>query len=346
MTSRIDSTRRIRVEEIPQSVENLVTQFTGGDIRVPECQRAFCWEGKRGLIRKQKLVDSVMHGYPIPSIILNRLGNTHVYDVYDGRHRIQTFSEYKADKFAWNGAKYSELSDDDRAKFDERRIPVTVVKNATPIQLADIFIRLNSGVSLKDYDLLWANRASPLVSATVSLVMENGRLGHALGDTDLASRRTELANWTALVCGLSTENAGNMTTSYIRLSEFIYNPVNEAAVQQGVDAICTLLERANEMYTASDKEKQKLKRIGRFLAYFIAEYMESPSEDTIQKWTSVIGRLRGNFRERMAMLQALTTKGAQNLTEQKIQSVRAQVTTLLQTGETLQAIEDYDDDSE
>jgi hypothetical protein len=338
--SRIDPTRRIRIDEVPYTVESLAQQFNE-EIRVPECQREHSWKGKRGLVRKQKLIDSAMHGYPIPSIILNRLGRLHD-EVYDGRHRIQTFHEYRNDKFAWNGAKYSELSADDRAKFDERRIPVTIVRNATSQQLADVFIRLNSGVALKDYDYLKAHRESPLVAAAITHISRNARLASALGYASLEGWK-DLANWTALACGLSTENPGNITTSWIRLSDYIYEAVNEDAIQRGVDAICVLLERANEAYPAIDKERQRLKRIGRLLAYFVAEYLEVPNNDTIQKWVGVIGRLRGNVGQRYEMTRALTTTGAQNLTETKIQTVLDQVNTLLETG-VLRGGDDYDDD--
>lgn len=338
--SRIDPARRIRIDEVPYTVETLAQQYKE-EIRIPDCQRELSWKGVRGLAKMQKLVDSVMHGYPIPSIILNRVGRLHD-DVYDGRHRIHTFHEYRNDKFAWNGAKYSELSADDRAKFDERRIPVTIVRNASPQQLADIFIRLNSGVALKDYDYLRAHRASPLVTATTTHIMENARLATALGYATL-ERREDLANWTALACGLSTRNPGNITTSWIRLSDYIYDPVNEDSIRDGVEAICVLLERANETYPAIDKERRRLKRIGRLLAYFVAEYLVTPDNDTIQKWVGVIGRMRGNAGQRYDITRALTTTGAQNLTEQKIRTVLDQVNTLLETG-VIRGGEDYDDD--
>lgn len=338
--SRIDPARRIRIDEVPYTVETLAQQYKE-EIRIPDCQRELSWKGVRGLAKMQKLVDSVMHGYPIPSIILNRVGRLHD-DVYDGRHRIHTFHEYRNDKFAWNGAKYSELSADDRAKFDERRIPVTIVRNASPQQLADIFIRLNSGVALKDYDYLRAHRASPLVTATNTYIMENARLATALGYATL-ERREDLANWTALACGLSTRNPGNITTSWIRLSDYIYDPINEDSIRQGIDAICVLLEQANEMYPAIDKERRRLKRIGRLLAYFVAEYLVTPDNDTIQKWVGVIGRMRGNAGQRYDITRALTTTGAQNLTEQKIRTVLDQVNTLLETG-VIRGGEDYDDD--
>ena len=338
--SRIDPDRRIRIDEVPYTVETLAQQY-GEEIRVPDCQRELSWKGKRGLAKKQRLVDSVMHGYPIPSIILNRISRLHD-DVYDGRHRIHTFHEYRNDKFTWNGAKYSQLCEDDRAKFDERRIPVTIVRNASPQQLADIFIRLNSGVALKDYDYLRAHRASPLVTAAVTHIMENARLATALGYASL-ERREDLANWTALACGLSTGNPGNITTSWIRLSDYIYEAVNEDVIRRGVEAICVLLERANEAHPAQDKERQWFKRIGRLLAYFVAEYLATPDNDTIQKWVGVIGRLRGNAGQRYEMTLALTTTGAQNLTETKIRTVLDQVNTLLETG-VARGGDDYDDD--
>lgn len=143
-------------------------------------------------------------------VILNRTSRR--YAIYDGRHRIETMWAFKNDKFTWEGLKYSQLCENDKRAFDERRIAIACVHGASGDQLADIFIRLNAGVPLKDYDLCWAMRHTPLIRAVVEHIHSSEELSEVLGGTDLRNRR-DLANWAALVNGLSKANAGDMTTS-------------------------------------------------------------------------------------------------------------------------------------
>jgi hypothetical protein len=272
-----------------------------------------------------------MNGYPIPTCILNRL-RARQYEVYDGRHRFETAYRYANDRFDWNGKKFSELSSEEKERFLNRELPVTIMIGATPNQLADVFIRLNKGVPLKDYDLFWAMRASPLVSATERLVFPHTRLSNSLGGVNL-SLRTDLANWVGLVIGLNTRNAGNISTSHIRASEIggIHAEVDDAYVLSGLDALATLYETANERYPATNKVKGKFKQVGRISAFFLAEWIPAENKyDVIDKWVSIIGRLRGPNASSMAM--ALASAGPQNLTAERITRVLEQVRTYLADG--------------
>lgn len=327
MNSLIDTARRLRISEQPQTIEWLATQFATGDIYVPESQRLWSWNRSRGLQKMECLVDSVMHGYPIPSIILNRRRDRR-FEVYDGRHRIETLCKYRNDEFKWNGALYSELCESDKAKFDERSLPVTVTIEASQEKLAEVFMRLNGGVQLTDSDKLWARRATPIVDATRRLVLNSERLSAALGGIDLHNRR-DLANWVAIVAGIATGNTGYMTTSYVRLSEILDTEVDEAAVTGAVEALCDVLERANEHFPATNTEKKRLKKVGRFAAFFLTDFLASPNEAAVAKWVEVIGRLRGNEQMRAEMTAALTTTGAQNLTAGKIARVLESVNAYL-----------------
>jgi hypothetical protein len=335
---------RIRITEQPMSTWELATLFGQQDIRIPECQRLWSWTGKRGLKKMQYLIDSVMNGFPIPSIILNRTSHN-ARDVYDGRHRIETFFRYLSNEFKWDGRFYSELTDEEKRRFDDRQIPVTVTIQATNEQLAELFIRLNAGQPLTDSDKLWARRASPVVEATLRLVVSSDRLSAALGGADLRNRR-DLANWVALVAGIVTNNAGNMTTSFVRLSELLDTEVNDESVASAVSALCEVLETANVLSPATNTEKKRLKKVGKFAAFFLAEYLEEPTADTKAKWIGVISRLRGNETDQRDMTAALTTTGAQNLTARKIEQVREQVNRLLSGGEVahVETFEEEDSD--
>lgn len=333
------------IQEDRWAVIDMVTMFESEDISIPIGQRMWAWKNKRGTTKMRNLVDSVINKFPIPTCILNRTGGRK-FEVYDGRHRIETLFRYTKDEFTWNEKKYSELSLIEKTAFDSREIPVTIIRNATPAQLAEMFIRLNAGIPLKDYDLLWANRNSPLLHAVDRFVRKNDRLSAALGNLDM-TRREDLANWTALVCGLSTQNTGNMTTSYIRICSDVgldHIPKSQH-IQEGLDSICLLLETANEKYPADDKSKRTLKKVGKVIAFFVTDWLQSESKTKIiEKWVSVIGRLRGS--KAGDMLAALSTTGAQNLTSQKISIILDKVNEHLERGVVYSDLDESDGESQ
>lgn len=351
MASIIDHTHRVHIYDQPLPVLELVESFSPentGSIVIPEGQRQWAWKDKKGLEKQQKLIDSVFYGYPIPSLILNKKRNK--LEIYDGRHRIETLWRYFNNKFKWSDRLYSELCPEDQRIFCERTLPTTVTRNASNDQLADMFIRLNAGAPLKDYDLLWARRETNLVRAARQIVCRSERLSAALGGIDL-DNRSDLANWVALTAGLSTWNPGNMTTSYIRLSGDanlgLNIAIDEEIVQEGVDAFCALLEAANGRYPVPDKKKSSLKKVGKIAAFFFCDWFEYEDKESVHdKWCDVIGRLRGNKETADAMSAALSTTGAQNLTNTKIQTTIAQVNAYLARGVVPTAIQDTTDDEE
>jgi hypothetical protein len=292
-----------------------------------------------------------MNGYPIPSILLNRVKSRRVYEVYDGRHRIETFWNFYNDKFKYKGKLFSELCNEDKRVFCDRTIPVTITTDANNFQLAEVFIRVNAGAPLKDFDLLWANRDSSLVKAVHSLIENHPRLSTALGGIPL-NKRNDLANWSAFVAGLSTKNAGNFTTSYTRLSGDEHIGLNlevdETAVKEGLDAFVNLMEAANIAYPALPSDQKKYMKVGRIAAFFFAEWIPASADQKAvihAKWLGVIGRLRGSNDDADSMSNALHTTGAQNLTSSKVEQTLRQVNSFL-AGNPVQVPLDSESDSE
>ena len=352
MPSIINHSRRIRIDNASYSVNMLVNDYapdnTGVIIR-PEGQRLLAtgWSltTKKGRDKQAKLIDSVFYGYAIPTILLNRRRALRIFEVYDGRHRLETLWNFYNDKLKWNNHLFSELCEDDQRVFLDRTIPVIITDGATTPQLAELFIRVNAGVPLKDYDLLWANRDSAFVRAVRNLIENHPRLSAALGGLSL-STRSDLANWSAYVAGLSTQNAGNMTTSYVRLTGDeglgLDLVVNDQAVRSGLDAYCDLLEAANAQFPALAGDQRKYKKIGRVAAFFFAEWMEAADKAWVHaKWLGIIGRLRGSNNDAAEMSAALRTTGAQNLTAAKVEQVLRQVNDFLAGAPIV--IEDGDD---
>jgi hypothetical protein len=353
MPSIINYNRRVHVHEQPWSILDLVTEFNPkntGSIIIPEGQRLWAWKDKKGLNKQQKLIDSVFYGFPIPSIILNKKRNSRTLEVYDGRHRIETLWRFYNNQFKWEGHLFSELSVEDQRVFCERTLPATITQNATNEQLADMFIRLNAGVSLKDSDLLWIRRDMSLVKQTLELVCKNERLSTTLGGLDL-SRRPDLANWTALTAGLSTRNAGNMTTSFVRLAGDpglgLEMDVDAAYVRTALNAFCELLEEANTAFPVLQPQQRKLKKVGKVAAFYFSEWMAADDKAPIQaKWLSIVGRLRSGGDVAKAMSAALSTTGAQNLTTTKISETLEQVNAYLAGVAPSPTLDDDDDDDD
>jgi hypothetical protein len=242
----------------------------------------------------------------------------------------------------------------DSEKFNSRSIPVTVIlakkdHTVSTDQLADIFIRLNSGQSLSDSDMLWAYRDTPVVKGVRKEICDNARLKAVLGGLDM-NYRADLKNWTAYYYGLGKQNPGDMTTSYIRLSENngLDSKFDVAYIRSGIDAVCTLYERANNDFPVETKDLKAYKKIGLINAFFLADWMgasdAAAKSTSITKWVGIIGRLRDTEESKKNMMYALHTTGAQNLNSKKIAKVLEQVNKYLLENEVVEA-EDSDEDS-
>lgn len=351
--SLIDSARRIRINTTIWTVEYIVTRYTQDNatsiLYLPLGQREWAWKGTVGLSKKRCLIDSIMHNYPIPSCIVNSefVDGHERYAIYDGRHRMETLRMFFNNEFTWKeGVYFRDLCVDDQGKFLERTMPIICTTNASHHQLADVFVRLNAGVALKASDFCWAYRKVPLIDATCRLVRHE-RLAIALGGFDM-NKRTMLANWTGLVLGLSRNDAGMMTGSWIRVSPFLEDCVDEERVTAGIDAYATLLERANAAWPVAPKFAGSYAKIGYIAAFFFHDWLTAAGLDgkdaAMAKWLDIIGRLRSGTEEAVRMRATLKTSGAQNLTAERIDVVLRQVSIFLNGGEIEGSGGDTDDE--
>lgn len=347
----INKMPRIGLRETTWRIRDIVDNYRpdgSGDFSIPPSQRGWAWKSTRGKNKQIRLIDSAMNNIPIPTCIVNQV-NYRKYDIYDGRHRFETFYDYANDGFEWNGKRYSQLSEEEKRIFNERLIPITIVNNITIEELCDMFIRLNSGSPLKDYDLFWANKNKPLIQAVQRLILNNARLAACFGMTvDDLNHREDLSNWVSLLCGLATKKSTNISTSFIRVSDSreinLDTEVDDETVNEGLNAVCRLYETANTRFPATGRELKTLKKIPKITAFFLEDWF-TIGEDAHDKWVDIIGRLR-NAGTKVKMSAALSTTGAQNLTATKVSTVMRQVNYYLETGQLLtpgNAVDDDDD---
>lgn len=346
--SVIDDSRHIKTEVDGWSVRRIVFRYSDPEasdydyentrLRVPLYQRKWSWNSSRGREKMKDLIDSILHGYPIPAIILNYTvhdGND-FWDIYDGRHRIETVWKFVNNKFAVTYQErslyFKDLHKNDRKHIMDFKFPTIITEDAPTEQLSEVFIRLNNGSPLKDKDLCWANRDKPLISTTINTLIENAdRLCTIFGPkVNLSTEeaiRPQLNNWVGLINGLNHRSASMMTTSYLRLSKHLDDPIDQEAINEGLDLICRLYESANAKYQETNPiSLQKHSKLGYVIAFFYSYAMYLPDtdtlrpveerEDVIRKWTEVIGHIRSHENT-----QLLTTSGAQNLNHKKVSTV-------------------------
>lgn len=137
-----------------------------------EYQRGEVWTK----IQKQRLIDSVLRGYPLPLIYLHdkrvEIGGriSESYEVVDGQQRINALAEFHGGKFKlldpakdsekrhfprfiaerpceWGGKHFAQLSEDLQDKFLRTKLSVATVQ-CDPKQACDLFIRLQAGSPL------------------------------------------------------------------------------------------------------------------------------------------------------------------------------------------------------
>jgi hypothetical protein len=183
------------------------------EILIPPHQREYCWNP----IREAKFIQSILKGYPIPSILLSKhSGKTYIED---GRQRITAASRFRAGMFAveWEGEEktYTQLTEVEKINFDREQIQVILFRGATVEQFIEIFDWHQNGSPLTVGERLHAMTGkSPLVTFTKELLMESGvglhdRAVNSWGvqcDTPETlkkdKRRKRLLNLTALFTGL------------------------------------------------------------------------------------------------------------------------------------------------
>ena len=124
----------------------------------PQYQRAEVWN----LTKKQKLIDSILRGYDIPKIYLRESpDDDYEHEVVDGQQRLRAIWEFanngyplgddSSDLPQWGDladSKHYELASDVQDGFGLFDLSVVVIEDASELEIRDLFLRLQEGVSL------------------------------------------------------------------------------------------------------------------------------------------------------------------------------------------------------
>lgn len=367
MASLIDSAKALAVNTLTErTMLDIASNYNpdnSGTLRLPRSQRNFA-PGWRKARQQADVIDSIFHNYPIGTAILEIIPGD-AYHIYDARHRFETIWRFVNNKFKYKGTYYRDLSAEDREVFNSRTFPVVEIgfkEETTQVQRgqirADIFIRFNRGVKLSDSDRFWANRDMPLVRATLDMLDRyDTKLSEVFGGIDVHSRPS-LANWVALVAGLTTGDAANMTTSYTRLADgddpLLMKEPDVETIDTGVNLLIKLYTRINKRFPVDAKTLKTYASVGYINAFYFADiFRETARIDASgtvdfkrieSRWATIIEGTR-NATTMEDVMKALKTPGANNLNTKKVSKTLEKVDLYLATGVALRS-EDEDSDED
>ncbi|MEQ1942332.1 DUF262 domain-containing protein [Mesorhizobium sp. VNQ89] len=138
-----------------------------------EYQRGTVWS----VVQQQKLIDSLLRGYPIPLIYLHDIKKEVAgkkkenFEIIDGQQRLEAIYRFvegafslldpvqdeKKAKFprfikhkpcSWSRRTFAGLEEDTRQSFLASKLPVVLVETDDPNEVRDLFVRLQSGLPL------------------------------------------------------------------------------------------------------------------------------------------------------------------------------------------------------
>jgi hypothetical protein len=170
------------------AVKNAVDLLNKKEITIPPWQRDITWNTEK----RQKFINTVMNDDPVPQILLRmvkfeghlvdgvpRFTNIKEMSLEDGRQRISALRDFHEDKYPntnkSGGKLFSQLSETEKAKFLNFKIPYQRYWGATDQHAADIFIVQQEGVPLTVGEKLHAvNEYSPTVKFAKEMLMYPG----------------------------------------------------------------------------------------------------------------------------------------------------------------------------
>lgn len=140
------------VDRADRTVDDLCRSIEKNKVNLdPDWQRRFVWKPEQ----QNKLIDSIIYGYPLPAIFMVKKPEGFGWDVVDGVQRLTTISSFSSGKLRLDkryvnseiaGKTYSELSLAQQSSFDETTIRCFLLQDGSNRSfLFKLFERLNTG---------------------------------------------------------------------------------------------------------------------------------------------------------------------------------------------------------
>lgn len=345
------STAEIPLCQLMDRFEPREEKVENAKYKIPEYQRFFQWK----LQQERDLVDSVMNGFPIPSIIVHKTveNSRETYWVEDGQQRLTALHRFVNNKFTY---KYGDtdlyypkegvdasrcLTQEQLRYFDNRQIHVTIVEgDLTPEIKAEIFHRLQRGKPLSNGDKLMSRSSTKAVSIALQMMERFSDEDNAMFKS-LDKKRKTLESAVGIVCGFVL-GSSFITNSYERLYKFLDNEAFENSdklkhLDEGIKFIKATYNTANLNNRAINYGNRC--NLGKYLSKLIHTYnrlvdeyegeeLVKMKQESIEFWSKVIIISENNKKEVWDMISSRGARG-QNITLKSIETYIKNIKTFM-----------------
>jgi len=326
---------QINIENVPTNLFSLDNSFAGRAdepgyeptklIHIHRRNRAYVWS----LPMRQRLLDSILKGYPIPPIYCDSriVNGRERREIMDGGNRMTTIRRILA-------GEVRELTVDERRIIEATPITLVVMRNLNTKQIREVFGRINKNVKVSDGQLYaMSEDDSPLVRYALSFLNDDQYpLRNIITDYFFDTRgvdsagRSNLENAIALVSG-ALYGPEYITKSFARQEERVedQNPVNSARAEFILGKVFDVFRMANEIAVLTDKRKMKAQfTVGNFLGTILYDILMNLTAiaDTQAKWVMYLVKLRNNEEN---ATEAVVVPGAQNINLDKLKRISVKV---------------------
>lgn len=253
----MSSTIQREVFESPAA--ELAALLASGKLYPAHYQRnANCWDKKK----QERLIDSMIRGKCIPEVLVRELTNGK-WTLEDGLQRLTAIMNFLNGKITWNGKKYSELTVQEKQRFNTYSVPIQKYHGATDEEAVEMFMDRQDGSPLNTGEKENAiGEFSDVVRYTIETLMskdaplfERGKKiwGERLNDD---KRHENLANAVALVLGCAFGVEFCTTNKVIFDKRLLYQAFDASAVTDLLSKIIEIHERVEKEQPLTGKAAQ------------------------------------------------------------------------------------------
>ena len=269
--------------------------------------------------KKAYFIDSILNGYIIPPVYLEKLGerpdyanspqsSDQEYAILDGKQRLTAIIDFVEDKIRLSkdfkythddstkaaGANYSELRNNHPRlfrKFNEYVIPGIVVHATTNDEIEDIFERLNSSVNLAAAEKRNAVR-SKMRDMTNRLADSHDFFAKTCPIKNMRYKYRELASKMLVIEHQITDKKSHLTDlkaktlmRAFQLSQKQQEGFDDTTIEKHFKTVDKILTRMQEFFTENDP---LLKSVGTLIVYYLCfrdtEFSTAASRDKLEKF--------------------------------------------------------------
>lgn len=266
----------ISYDSAKTKLHTLLRRKANGRLSIPDHQRDFVWS----LRQQVKLVEAILRGKPIPSILLRNMEDADdTTTLEDGRQRLETLQMYISNKFPVDGHYFRDRSPEAQEAIRNYDVIVVSYSGADDEQAREIFNDFQNGKPLTFGERLISS-SSPIVDYAVRKLMTSGaesfhdRLAVSMGvrSSPKARRGADMAQAFALCAGLAF-GIDHLSRKWDDAAAVLSRGFDQAAVDAKLELYTRIWERVNELVPVTTKARRNdYWNLGTFGGYIVYSF--------------------------------------------------------------------------